>query len=72
MKFNASIGVCRRNENNKEVLIIPKEPDLYEDNDLVLLINSKDFFKLSEDMSKLVKLIEEIKNFEDFKNNENI
>lgn len=68
MKFNASIGVCRRLENNKEMVVIPKEPDLYEDNDLVLLINSKDFFKLSEDISMLIKFIEDIKNVEDFDN----
>ncbi|MCC7558034.1 MAG: hypothetical protein KO217_05005 [Methanobacteriaceae archaeon] len=65
MKFNASIGVCRRVEDSKEVVIIPKEPDLYENNDLVIVIKSEDFFKISDDMSKLIKFIEDVKNLED-------
>ncbi|MGC9517127.1 MAG: hypothetical protein ACP5C3_05450 [Methanomicrobiales archaeon] len=68
MIFNASIGVCRKVERDDELVIIPQDQHLYNDNDLVLVISTKDFSKLSNDIDKIIKLIEEIhKNDEEYK-----
>jgi hypothetical protein len=46
MDFKATMGICRKVDSEEKIVIVPQEADILEENELVVVINSKEFMKL--------------------------
>jgi hypothetical protein len=46
MDFKATMGICRKVDSEEKIVIVPQEADIFEENELVVVINSKEFMKL--------------------------
>jgi hypothetical protein len=63
--FKATIGICSQNIKDKDKLVvIPKDPDEFKNNELVLIISAQDFIKFSEESNGVIKFINSIKDME--------
>ncbi|MGP8189380.1 MAG: hypothetical protein ACLQG5_05635 [Methanobacterium sp.] len=46
------------------MVVIPKDPDEFKNNELVLIISAQDFIKFSEESNGVIKFINSIKDME--------
>ncbi|MCK9151001.1 hypothetical protein [Methanobacterium alcaliphilum] len=60
MDLKTTIGVCKNVDYEEKKVIIPKDPDLLEDNDVVLIISAKEFSKLADNVKDLIKYVETV------------
>ncbi len=59
------MGICSQNSKDKDkLMIIPKDPDEFKNNELVLLVSARDFIKFSEEENGVIKFISSIKDME--------
>lgn len=59
------MGICSQNSKDKDkLMIIPKDPVEFKNNELVLLVSARDFIKFSEEENGVIKFISSIKDME--------
>ncbi|MDO9045886.1 MAG: hypothetical protein Q7U35_11405 [Methanobacteriaceae archaeon] len=61
MDFKATMGICRKVDSEEKILIVPQEADILEENELVVIINSKEFIKLLNNFKYRFEFMETIK-----------
>ena len=62
------MGVCQEiNRGKDKLVVIPKDPEEFKNNELVLIISAKDFTKFSKKTNGMIKFMEGIKELEDEK-----
>jgi hypothetical protein len=64
MDFKASLGVCRDcqdKEGEEKLVVIPQDPELFDKNELVVIISAEKFRELSHDLTKLIEFMESAK-----------
>ncbi len=65
MNIKTTMGICSQNSKDKDkLMIIPKDPDEFKNNELVLLVSARDFIKFSEEENGVIKFISSIKDME--------
>jgi hypothetical protein len=60
MDLKATLGVCRKVEYQEKMVIIPKDPEMLEDDQIVLIVSAEEFIKLADDTQNLAKYIRTI------------
>lgn len=60
MDLKATIGVCKNVDYEEKKVIIPKDPDMLEDNQIVLIISAEEFIKLADNTKDLLKYVETV------------
>ncbi len=59
------MGICSENiEGKDKLVVIPKDPDEFKNNELVLIISAQDFINFSEEVNGVIKFINGIKDME--------
>jgi hypothetical protein len=64
MNLKATMGVCRKGEYPEKMVVIPQDPDMLEDNQIVLIVSAEEFIKLADntkDLAKYIKTVQEMK-----------
>jgi len=61
MNFKATMGICRKIDSEEKIVIMPQETDLLEENQLVIIICSEEFFKISRNFKNQLEFMESIK-----------
>ncbi|MDO8869314.1 MAG: hypothetical protein Q7V10_01045 [Methanobacteriaceae archaeon] len=61
MDFKATMGICRKVDSEKKIVIVPQEADILEENELVVVINSEEFIKLLDNFKDKFDFMETIK-----------
>ena len=65
MNIKTTMGICSQNSKDKDkLMIIPKDPDEFKNNELVLVVSARDFIKFSEEENGVIKFISSIKDME--------
>ncbi len=65
MNIKATMGICRETIKCKDKLVvIPKDPEEFRNNELVLIVSAKDFLNFSQEADGLIKFIKGIKEME--------
>jgi hypothetical protein len=65
MNIKATMGIWSENINGKDKLVVvPKDPDEFKNNELVLIISAQDFINFSEEANGVIKFINGIKDIE--------
>ena len=59
--LKTSVGICANVEGDDKVVIIPQDPDMFDENQVVVIIAGSDFENFTEDMHALIKLVETAK-----------
>ena len=67
LNIKAGVGVCREIDDAAKLVVVPKDPEEFEDNELVLIISVKDFKKFSREINGIINFMESIKELEDEK-----
>jgi len=55
------MGICRKIDSEEKIAIIPQETDLLEENQLVIIISSEEFYKISGNFKNQLEFMESIK-----------
>jgi len=56
------MGICREIKQGKDkLMVIPKDPEEFENNELVLIVSAQDFINFSEEATSVIKFINGIK-----------
>lgn len=62
MNIKATMGICREIKQGKDkLMVIPKDPEEFENNELVLIVSAQDFINFSEEATSVIKFINGIK-----------
>jgi hypothetical protein len=62
MNVKARVGICRKLEcYDNGLVIIPKDRELFEDNELVVVIGADDLSYFAENVNGLIKFMESVK-----------
>jgi hypothetical protein len=64
MDFKASLGICRNCQDkggDHKLLVVPQDPELFEKNELMVIISAADFKELTHDLKKLIRFLESAK-----------
>ncbi len=58
MDLKSSIGICSKVENSDgRMVIIPQDADMFEENQVVVLITATDFENFTDEINALIKLV---------------
>ena len=58
MDLKSSIGVCSKIEDSEgRMIVIPQDADMFEENQVVVLITAKDFENFTNEVNALIKLV---------------
>ena len=62
LNIKAGVGVCRELDQGKDKLVvIPKDSEEFEDNELVVIISATDFTNFTKEAEEIIKFMESIK-----------
>ena len=61
MNLKTSVGICTKVQGNEKLVILPQDPDIFEENQAVVIIGGIDFENFADDMSALIKFVESAK-----------
>ncbi len=59
--LKTSVGICTKVKGDGELVIIPQDPDMFDENQVVVIIAGSDFENFTDDMHALIKLVETAK-----------
>ncbi|HSO26105.1 MAG TPA: hypothetical protein VLR54_05750 [Methanobacteriaceae archaeon] len=62
MNFKATMGICRKIESEDKMVIVPQEIDALSENQLVVVISSEEFIKITENFKDRFEFMESVKN----------
>jgi hypothetical protein len=58
MDLKSSIGICSKiNDSDGRMVVIPQDSDMFEENQVVVLITANDFENFTNDINALIKLV---------------
>jgi len=59
MDLKSSIGICSKFEDaDGKIVVIPQDSDMFEENQVVVLITANDLVNFTNEINTLVKLVE--------------
>ncbi len=61
MDFKATMGICRKVGSEEKIVIVPQEADILKENELVVVINSKEIINLLDNFKDRFEFMETIK-----------
>ncbi len=62
MNFKATMGICRKIESEDKMVIVPQEIDALSENQLVVVISSEEFIKITENFKDRFEFMKSVKN----------
>ena len=58
MNLKSSIGICSKvKDSDGRMVVIPQDADMFEENQVVVLITANDFEDLTYEINALIKLV---------------
>jgi hypothetical protein len=59
MEIKATVGVCTKLKNNNEdqMVVVPKDGEKFEENQVVLVISAKEFENLSSELKSMINMV---------------
>ncbi len=58
MDLKSSIGICSKVEDSDgRMVVIPQDADMFEENQVVVLITANDFENFTDEINALIKLV---------------
>ncbi|WP_048191841.1 hypothetical protein [Methanobacterium sp. SMA-27] len=58
MDLKSSIGICSKvKDSDGRMVVIPQDADMFEENQVVVLITANDFEDLTDEINALIKLV---------------
>ncbi|MBZ2164949.1 hypothetical protein [Methanobacterium spitsbergense] len=58
MDLKSSIGICSKvKDSDARMVVIPQDADMFEENQVVVLITANDFEDLTDEINALIKLV---------------
>jgi hypothetical protein len=62
VNLKASVGICRKTDNNEDKLVIlPKDPAMFDNNEFVVIIGADEFLNFADDVDGIIKFMESVK-----------
>ncbi|MCE7697462.1 MAG: hypothetical protein K8E24_000895 [Methanobacterium paludis] len=62
MNLKASVGICRKTDNNEDKLVIlPKDPEMFDNNEFVVIIGADEFLNFADGINGIIKFMESVK-----------
>lgn len=72
MNLKASVGICRKTDNyDDKLVILPKDPDIFDNNEFVVVISADEFSNFTDGINGLIKFMESVKQGSNTKLGEN-
>ncbi len=57
MDIKSSVGICSKLQDSGKLVVIPQCSDMFEENQIVVLLAAKDFESFTDEIKALVKLV---------------
>ncbi|ADZ08465.1 hypothetical protein Metbo_0213 [Methanobacterium lacus] len=59
MEIKATVGVCTKLKNNNEdqLVVVPKDGEMFEKNQVVLVISAAEFENLSSELQSMINMV---------------
>ncbi len=59
MEIKATVGVCTKQKNNNEdqLVVVPKDGEMFEENQVVLVISAAEFENLSSELQSMINMV---------------
>lgn len=59
MEIKATVGVCTKLKNNNEdqLVVVPKDEEMFEENQMVLVISAEEFENLSCEIKSMINMV---------------
>ena len=58
MDLKSSIGICSKvKDSDGRIIVIPQDADMFEENQIVVLITDNDFKNFTDEINALIKLV---------------
>jgi hypothetical protein len=59
MEIKATVGVCTKLKNNNEdqLVVVPKDGEMFEENQVVLVISVAEFENLSSELQSMINMV---------------
>ncbi len=65
VNIKATVGICRETlKDEDKLVVIPKDPEEFKNNELVIIVSARDFINFSEEAGNVIKFIRGIKDME--------
>ncbi len=62
MNLKASVGICRKTDHyDDKLVILPKDPDIFDNNEFVVIISADEFSNFTDGISGIIKFMESVK-----------
>ncbi|MTK63487.1 MAG: hypothetical protein F8N15_02860 [Methanobacterium sp.] len=60
MEIKATVGVCTKLKNNNEdrMVVVPNDGEMFEENQMVLVISAEEFENLSCELKSMINMVE--------------
>ncbi len=61
MDIKSSVGICTKLQDfGGKLVVIPQDSDMFEENQIVVLLAAKDFESFTDEIKALVKFVESV------------
>ncbi|MFZ0443010.1 MAG: hypothetical protein WAL81_10275 [Methanobacterium sp.] len=57
MDLKSSIGICSKVEGYDKLVIIPQDPEKFNENQVIVLVAANDFESFTDEMGALIKFV---------------
>ncbi len=57
MDLKSSIGICSKVEGYDKLVIIPQDPEKFDENQVIVLVAASDFESFTDEMKALIKFV---------------
>ncbi len=62
MDLKSSLGICAMDQGPEgKLVVIPQDADMFEENQVVVLVSASDFESFTDEMKVLIKLVKSAK-----------
>lgn len=58
MDLKSSIGICSKVEGYDKLVIIPQDPEKFNENQIIVLVTTSDFESFTDEMKALIKFVQ--------------
>jgi len=66
MELKSSIGICSKvKDSDGRMVVIPQDVDMFEENQVVVLITANDFENFTDEINSLIKLVKSAQTYSD-------
>jgi len=65
MDLKSSVGICSRVQGYDKLVIIPQDPEKFNENQVIVLVAASDFESFTDEMKALIKFVQSAQTISD-------